>query len=145
MSRCKKKSAIKICAVFCIVLSFGILHKILAQTKFVYESPTKPVNCEEAYFYINDALIRYNKEGKNNYLILVSKLGTNETSRRLNLNRIKTLKGYIQNVKPYVKAIFVEGESVSGYGVIEIYLDGDLLYSLPIARGRNLDLRSCLL
>ena len=126
------------------ILCLGILQTAYAQNDVPpYDSPTKPVNCEMGYVFINDALGRYIKN-PSNYFIVIARLGSGESSRRLNLNRIKTLKSYISNLNPPVKAIFAEGENIKGYGVIEMYVEGKLLYSLPLDKGENLDLRTCL-
>ncbi len=124
------------------ILCFGILQTVYAQNP-PYESPKKPVNCETAYSFIYDALNRYT-ERPSGYFIVIARLGRGESSRRLNLNRIKMFKSYISTLNPPVKAIFAEGEKIKGYGVIEMYVEGKLLYSLPITKGRNLDLISCL-
>ena len=108
-----------------------------------FDSPKKPINCETAYSYINDALIRYDKN-KNGHFIVITRLGNGETSRQLNLNRIKTIKSYISKLKSPIMTVFAEGESIKGYGTIEIYVEGKLLYSLPLEKGKGLDLRTCL-
>lgn len=155
MNRSKMAPIVKISIVFLIVLFFGAFQETKAQEDKPYDSPKEPVNCEMANLYISDALTRYvnKRESKNSYLIIIFRLGDGENSRKLNLMRIKALKSYIENikpskaifgdVKPNVKAIYAEGERIDGFGIIEIYLNGNLLYSLPIKKGRDLDLISC--
>lgn len=127
----------------CLQMTQAQISQQQSEDNLPFDSPKKPVNCETAYTYINDALTRYSKN-RNGYFIVIARLGNNETSRQLNLNRIKTIKNYILRLKSPVMTVFAEEESVKGYGTIEIYVDGKPLYSLPLEKGKELDLRTCL-
>ncbi len=129
------------------MLCFGVSQVVNGQEAPPFESPKTPVNCEMALSYVNDALVRYSSKTSNtdSFLIVIFRLGDGENFPNLNLKRMETLKSYIQSVdkKQNIKAVFAQGERVKGLGTIEIYMDGKLLYSLPIEKRRNLDITSC--
>src|SRR5437763_17042369 len=58
-----------------------------------YCSPTKPVDCEWATLYMEDAMVRAEESG--GYLIVIARLGDGENSRKLNLNRVKAVKAFL--------------------------------------------------
>lgn len=107
------------------------------------DPPQRPVNCETAQAYINDALILYSKD-KSGYFIIIAKLGTGESARDINLGRLNSVRTYIYQFETPIQTVFAEAGNKNGFGAIEIYINGDLLYSLPVAKRKILDLRSCL-
>jgi hypothetical protein len=124
--------------------SAGALSQAIEKTDHVLEPPRRPVNCEMAQTYINDALIRYSKHNSG-YLIVIARPGAEESSaRRISQARLSSVKTYVSQFKTPIKTVFAEGASKPGFGAIEIYVNGDLLYSLPIAKREGLDLTSCL-
>lgn len=101
------------------------------------DSPDTPLKCAEWHNYINDAVQRWG-ENKDSSIIIIARLGDGETSRRLNLRRIKVLRDYMSNPQDKIKTVFAEGERTRGYGVAEFYVGGKLLYSLPIRRNYDM-------
>lgn len=107
-----------------------------------YDSPDSPIKCAEWLNYLADALGRWEKN-KDASFIVIARLGDGETSRRLNLKRIKVLRDYILDSDLKVKAVFAEGERIKGFGVVEIYVQGKLLYSLPIRQKNDMTIGFC--
>jgi len=133
-------------------ISFLILLCILpltvtqAQTKQAqdepFDSPTNLITCEDWINYIGETVGQWGKN-KNASLIVIARLGDGESSRRINLKRIKTLKEYILVPRWKVKAVFAEGDRVKGYAIIELYIEGKLRYSLPLGLKQDVPLRVC--
>lgn len=101
-----------------------------------YFSPKEPIGCEVFLLYLEDALMRV-QTAPNSYLIIIARLGDGENSGRLNTYRLKLLDNYLSRWRP-VKYITAEGKKVKGYGRIEIYVGGKLLYEVPFKKGDNL-------
>ncbi len=131
---------------FMMVLFSVCLLTIEAQTNppqdEPFDSPVVPPTCEEWILYVSDAVRRWGKN-KDASFIVIAKLGDRETSRRTTLKRIKTLKDYILVPRWKVKAVFAEGERVEDFGIIEFYVEGKLLYSLPVKRNEDIPLKFC--
>lgn len=107
-----------------------------------YFSPRKPVDCEVANFYIDDVVRRWQESNNGSYLIVIARLGDGENSRQLNLARLKAIRTYLKRY-PDTKFTTGEGEQVNGYGCLEFYVNGKLLYVIPITKNANIDLFSC--
>ena len=75
---------------------------------------------------------------------MIFRLGDVESVAGLNRRRLQTMKNYIVKVKPEVQAVFAEGERKHDFGVIDLYLEGELLYRLPLFRNKDIDLTSCI-
>lgn len=73
-------------------------------------------------------------------IILIARLGTGETVRKWNLRRLHNVVARLYNVKQIIKT---EGERVEGKGLVEIYFDGALLYTLLAHRNRDLAVDCC--
>ena len=104
-----------------------------------YCSPTAPVDCEWATLYMEDATVRAHEA--ESYLIVVARLGDGELSRRLNAQRMKSVRAFLGRSR--LKSVVAEGERVNGYGRLEIYVGGKLLFVLPLRRNKDVDFFSC--
>ena len=107
-----------------------------------YCSPKEPANCEVANFYLDNAAMRARALGEA-HLIVIARLGDGEKSRQLNVSRLKVVENFLSNWRGVRKVMTAEGERVRGYGRLEFYVGGALLYTLPVRRNKNLDLLSC--
>ncbi len=107
-----------------------------------YPSPTEPVNCEGVTAYVETAMVMAQEEGENSYLIVIARLGDGERSRKLNLDRIKTVRGFMKGRRG--KSIVAEGERTKGYGRLELYVGGKQAFVLPLRRNGNVDFWSCM-
>jgi hypothetical protein len=104
-------------------------------------SPSEPQGCEINRLYIDDAGERARKI-QNSYVIAVARLGTGERSVLLNRRRLSDVKNFLEQIA-HAKVVTAQSERVTGYGVIELYVGGKLLYKLPVARNRGIYLGSC--
>lgn len=104
-------------------------------------SPLKPQGCEINRLYVDDAGERARRlEGS--YVIAIARLGTGERSQRLNRRRLEEVRRFLEQVSS-ARVVTAEGERAIGYGVIELYVGGKLLYKLPLYRNRGIYLGSC--
>ena len=106
-----------------------------------YPSPTHPVDCEAATTYIETAIVMAQEAGDDSYLIIIARLGDGERSRKLNLDRLNTVKAFKKKWRG--KMVIAEGERVKGYGRLEIYVGGKQAFTLPLRRNANVDFWSC--
>ena len=111
------------------------------QRKPPFQSPKTPVNCEVASRYMDDAIARASWT-KESYLIVVIRPGLRETGLRLNSMRLMQVSGYLDYTR-FQQHVVSLGERTSGTGRVELYVEGKLLYILPLGKNRGLDLQSC--
>jgi len=104
-------------------------------------SPTTPVDCESLSAYVETAAVMAHEHGEDSYLIAIARLGDGERSRALNLSRISAMRAFLGRGR--LKSVVAEGERVRGYGRVELYVGGKLLFVLPIGRDKQLDFLSC--
>lgn len=104
-------------------------------------SPKNPVDCESLTTHVETATVMAYEHGEDSYLIVIARLGDGERSRALNLNRMNTMRAFLGRGR--LKSIVAEGERVRGYGRVELYVGGKLLFVLPVGRNRQLDFFSC--
>lgn len=106
-----------------------------------FYSPKKPVNCEVGGRYIDNAISRAARiEGT--YLVAIIRPGTGESSLRLNEMRLLQIKAYFEYTR-FSNYVVATGEGVRGYGRIELFVGGKLLYTLPLHKNRGMNLLSC--
>lgn len=108
------------------------------------QNPQQPVNCEIAGRYIDDAIARAVLTQETYLLDLLAVIhpGPGETSPSLSEMRLLQVKAYFEYVR-FSKYVVATGERVKGEGRIELYVNGRLLYSLPLLRKRGINLLSC--
>ena len=107
-----------------------------------YCSPKKPIGCEIANVYTDFAAYR-TRTSDNSNLIVIARLGNGEKSRHLNLSRLRVVRNFLSNNRGIKRIVTAEGERIKGYGQLEFYVEGKLLFTLPIRRNKNIDLGSC--
>jgi len=96
----------------------------------------EPAGCETDMAYLDDASAKVAKLG-DGLVIVVARLGDGESSRSLNRRRLAKVRQYLSEEKGLKERVIVaEGEHVKGYGRIEVYIEGKLLYVLPIRRNK---------
>jgi len=113
-----------------------------AERAIPYCSPKEPVNCEVANIY-TDMVAHLARTSEDTYLIVIARLGAGEKSRRLNTSRLKHVHDFLGNNRGVTKIVTAEGERKRGYGQLEFYVRGELLFTLPIRLNKNIDLGSC--
>ncbi len=77
------------------------------------------------------------------YLIVIARLGDGEKSHRLNASRLRVVQNFLKNWRGVKRVVAGEGERTKGYGQLQFYVGGELLYTLPVHRNKNIDLVSC--
>ena len=95
-----------------------------------YKNPTAPIYCEEALLYIENAILRARKSPESS-LIFILHSGSGE-SNKLAILRRKHFTGYFSKFE--IDTVVGSGDDVKGYGYWKIYLEGKLLYSLPLVK-----------
>ena len=130
-----------------LIMSSGIVN---AQDRPVWlnpwGTPEKPLNCEENLIHIEIvARLASEESQRDKVLIIVARLGDNESSQELNRRRLHNLRVSLTEnlrVDPQ-RLIMASGEKVRGSGRVEFYLAGKLIGALPIARGKDLCVDCC--
>ena len=107
-----------------------------------YPSPAKPVDCEGVTTYVETAMVMAQEAGEDSYLIIIARLGDGEWSRKLNPDRVNTVKAFMKRWRG--KSVVAEGERVKGYGRLEIYVGGKQAFILPLRRNARVDFWSCM-
>ena len=103
---------------------------------------TKPTNCE---FHIATLNAASNQAGKDGLVIAIARLGNGERRQDLNRRRLHNLRTYLVefNGRSPQTIITAEGERVSGYGRVELYVGGKLFYVLMIRPNADLAVGAC--
>jgi hypothetical protein len=83
-------------------------------------------------------------KGRRERLFIIARLGTGETSRRLNRGRLYNTRQYL-SLKAFdpLTTVFAEGERVEGEGRIEFYLGGTLRLVTLAKRNKMPNLTCC--
>jgi hypothetical protein len=92
-----------------------------------------PMECEGAAASLDSAVIDTKKLGET-YLIMIARLGTGETSSRLNHIRLAIAEEYVLRRGSDLKYVLAEGPRVKGLGRLELYVGGRLKEVLPFKR-----------
>jgi uncharacterized protein YceK len=107
------------------------------------EQPTKPAGCESD-IAILDAASR--EAGENGLVIVIARLGDGERDRNWNRRRLYNVRTYLtewDGRRDPKTVITAEGDRVSGYGRIELYVGGKLFHVLLVRRNADLIVGSC--
>src|SRR6266446_10309489 len=104
-------------------------------------SPVRPQGCEINRLYVDDAGGRARKIA-GSHVIVIGRLGDGERSSQLNRRRLEEVQRFLEQLVS-VKSVTAGGKRVQGYGVVELYVGGRLLYTLPLQRNRPIHLGSC--
>jgi hypothetical protein len=103
----------------------------------------EPENCEYNIYKLEMA---NHEAGRDRLLIIIARLGDGERERNLNWRRLENARTYLTE---YIKArdpkqiILAEGERVSGYGRLELYVEGELFSVIAVRRSGDLIVGSC--
>jgi hypothetical protein len=110
---------------------------------FSQEQPMKPANCESD-IAILDAVSR--EAGENGLVIVIARLGDGERDGNWNHRRLHNVRTYLtewDGRRDPKTVITAEGDRVSGYGRIELYVGGKLFHVLLVRRNADLIVGSC--
>ena len=98
-----------------------------------------PNNCEDALLHLDVTALEARKE-REGYIIVIARLGDGEKSQRLSQRRLKAATDYLRS-KARNKVVAAHGERLKGFGRLELYVGGRLLYSLAYPRNGIIDCR----
>jgi hypothetical protein len=102
----------------------------------------KPTNCE---FHVATLDAAHDQAGKDGLVIVIARLGDGERRDDLNRRRLHNVRTYLKDFdhrSPHT-IITAEGERVSGYGRVELYVGGKLFYVLMIRSNADLAVGAC--
>ena len=111
------------------VISLICLDPSLAAQEKIRDNQTKPNNCEDAMLFLDVSVSEASKVGEG-YLIAVARLGDGERSLELNRRRLGFARAYLINQRGWNRIVTASGERAKGYGRVELYVGGKLLYVL---------------
>lgn len=99
-------------------------------------------NCESNRLKLE---ILHHTAHNDNPLIFVAHLGTGEKSRQLNHRRLHNLRVYLEDFlhRSRKTLLLTEGESKSGDGAVDVYINGKLVDSFTLKTGEDLYLGTC--
>jgi hypothetical protein len=89
----------------------------------------KPDNCEVALLYLDNSTLEAGKDSES-HIIAIARLGDGERSVRLDRRRLEFVRDYLLNQRGWNNIVTASGERVKGYGRVELYVSGKLLYVL---------------
>jgi len=77
--------------------------------------------------------------GGNKLIIMIARLGSGESARKLNWRRLRAVRDYLESVRAIDSGRIIQaaGERVRGRGRIEVYLDGKLYMVFVLSRNKN--------
>lgn len=96
-------------------------------------------NSEETTKAVLDfAYIEHEQVAASEMMFIIARLGTGETSRQLNQDRLYTLSQYLFEYRklPANRLVTGEGDRVKGPGQVEIYVNGKLYAVFKMKRHR---------
>jgi hypothetical protein len=106
-------------------------------------SDIKPYNCEANIAVLSAA---HQDAASDGLIITIARLGGRESKRDLNRRRLHNLRVFLTKfawARDPKTIVTAEGESVEGYGRIELYIKGKLYDVLAIRRNGDLLVGSC--
>lgn len=106
----------------------------------------QPTNCETNRVRLESYAESFVKTAKDDAVIIaIARLGTGERARELNRVRLYIVRAtLVQDLKLAEKQVVTaEGSPVSGYGRIDIYMNGKLMDALLVRRGKALCADCC--
>src|SRR5262249_14634611 len=102
----------------------------------------KPTNCE---FHIATLDAAHNQAGKEGLVVAIARRGDAEQRPELNRRRLHNVRTYLVEFdhRSPKTIITAEGERVTGYGRIELYVGGKLYYVLMIRSNADFAVGAC--
>lgn len=136
-----------------IVLSLTLSFTAVASTprpiavRSVPETQDRPTGCEYNTAIL-DSLAQ--KTNLDELIIVIARLGSNETKPNLNNRRLHNVRTYLTEflTDPSVRRrperiVLARGERVQGFGRIELYVNGKLVDTLTIRTNADFSVANC--
>ena len=123
-----------------ICASVLVAHGQAPQTPEIYGEADglTGADCEGVMMRLDFIAIAAEEAGKGQTVIIIARLGTGETSRKLVGNRLRQVADYVNRRIPMERIITAEGERVRGLGLLEFYVGGRLHSIFKVKRNRDL-------
>jgi hypothetical protein len=102
------------------------------------DNQSRPNNCEDAMHHLDMAAVEASKD-EESHLIVIARLGNGERSPRLSRQRAGWAEAYLINRRGFNKVVTASGGRVKGYGRVELYVSGRLLYVLLHPKNKYID------
>jgi hypothetical protein len=117
-----------------------VTHVQAAQNPQTYGEPDglTGADCEGVMMRLDFIAITAEETGKDQTIIIIARLGTGETSRRLVGSRLRQVADYLNRRIPRDRIVTAEGERVRGLGHLEFYIGGKLHSIFKVKRNRDL-------
>jgi hypothetical protein len=107
-------------------------------------SQATPGNCEVNAAKLDSVRQEALTKDRDGFVIVIARLGNQESSRRHNRTRLSAVEGYLsKHGLGKERILLAEGEEVSGYGKVELYVGGRLVETLYANRNRGLCVECC--
>lgn len=101
--------------------------------------PTQPLNCSTVLRYLDDAVMRAYETNSKLFVIVRAK---DLSEARLIATRAKYLKNYFRSNR--ITIVEVLGDiTADRSNVLDLYINGDVLYSLPIKKRETTEYSHC--
>ena len=123
-----------------ILLAAFVAHGQAAQNPRIYGGPDglTGADCEGVMMRLDFIAIDAEVSGKDQTVIIIARLGTSETSRKLIASRLRQVANYLSRRIPKERIITAEGERVRGLGQLEFYVGGKLHSIFKVRRNKDL-------
>ena len=95
-------------------------------------------DCEGTMMRLDFIAIAAEESGRDQTIIIIARLGTGETSRKLVGGRLRQVFDYLNRRISGERIITAEGERVRGLGQLEFYVGGKLHSVFKVKRNRDL-------
>jgi len=103
-----------------------------------------PDNCEGNSRRLDVIRNKSQAMGEGKVTIAIARLGKGERSQEINRRRLYTIRAYLTAMElPSQKLVTAEGERVSGYGRIEVYISGELVDVFAVEPCKDLPVGMC--
>ena len=111
-----------------------------AQNPQIYGGPDglTGADCEGVMMRLDFIAVAAEASGADQTIIVIARLGTGETSRKLAGSRLRQVSDYLNRRLPRERIITAEGERVRGLGQLEFYVGGKLHSIFRVKRNRDL-------
>jgi hypothetical protein len=117
-----------------------IAHLQATQNPQIYGEPDglTGADCEGIMMRLDIIAIAADEAGKDKTIIIISRLGSGESSRNLGRRRLRQVADYLNRRVARERIITAEGERVRGLGQLEFYVGGNLRSVFKVKRSRDL-------
>lgn len=140
-----------------VILAFAYLLSLNSMARGQQPPPLMPVDLAdfanrspdhcEARTAAMDGITQ--KTPPNDAIIVIARLGTGETKPNLNWRRLQNVRAYwtqaiaLEARRKPEKILLAQGERANGYGRLEFYVAGKLVWVMNIPRNADVDFGDC--